>query len=73
MILLLWLFGQSQLGCIDMVRPSVVDPHQRSANYNFNNQFITSTAVAQNYCSTVVVVHAVVAIVGTELRVSIAS
>ena len=50
------------LVCTDMIRPSVVDPHQKTvcACALLNNQSTKSTAVAQGYCY-IVVVHSVVA------------
>ena len=45
------------LGCTDMIRPSVVDPHQKTGCISalFNNQYTKSTAVAHICCYTVVV------------------
>ena len=50
------------LVCTDMIRPSVVDPHQKTvcACALLNNQSTKSTAVAQVYCY-IVVVYSVVA------------
>lgn len=55
------------LVCTDMIRPSVVDPHQKTGCKCalFNNQYTRSTAVAHVYCYTVVVCT-VVATVKTE-------